>query len=98
MITCKECNEKFKIKPKRYKTKCPHCNDIIDFSDMGNVCLFMDLVFLVSLAVCIFIGRFFFNRLPLLQEIGATSVMLIIVGGTGHIINKWVVRKMYNKL
>jgi len=99
MITCRECNKKFRIKLRGYKTKCPNCNDIVDFREKENICLFMDLIFVVFLVVCILIGRSsFFDRLPLLQRVGAYAVMLIIVGGAAQAINKWILRKMYDKM
>ena len=98
MVTCRECNEKFKIKLKRYKAKCPYCNDIVDFSDMENICLFVDMVFIVSFVACVFIGRIFFYGLHRLWAIGAYLAVLIIVGGIAQTTNKWIVCKMYNKL
>ena len=97
MVTCEECNKKFKIKfSRRNETTCPHCGYVIHFD--GPAKWFINLILIPLFLVALYIAININTGLPPLLE------LLLFVGTYAAILKfivfpplLWIAGKIYDK-
>jgi len=107
MITCRECNKRFRIKlnssrfgiklKEGYQTTCPYCGYVIYLGDVDQVKYLLIFARVLSVLVASFLGMN--TRLLRSQE------RLILVGGGAlvfvfimHHLSLWIAGKVYDWL
>lgn len=108
MVTCNECNKKFKIKlnskfgiklKEGYQTTCPYCGFIIYLSDIDQVRWFLTWARMLPTFVMFIIGINMNTILLDLQELLiAVGVGVVVFMFVIHRLTLLIAGKMYDKL